>query len=69
MKHPHSELREAIKRMAPKITSKLEDIAIIINETPMISDNYKSYIKRSLALRNKMIIQSAYNAIQKESQQ
>lgn len=69
MKHPHSELRKAIKRMAPKITSKLEDIAIIINETPMISDNYKSYIKRSLALRNKMIIQSAYNAIQKESQQ
>ena len=56
MKTPPDELREAILRVVPKIMASKKKIEKIIDETPVMSDIHKRYLKTSLSLRSQAIL-------------
>lgn len=59
MKNPPGDLLAAIKRTCPKIKQNMEKISTIVDNTPMLSDVQKKYIKTSLKLRYDLIIKPA----------
>lgn len=63
MKNPPDELREAILRIVPKIMTNKGKIEKIIDETPMMSDIHKRYLKTSLRLRSQTILIPALHRV------
>jgi hypothetical protein len=61
-KDPPDDLREAIKRIVPKID--MEAIYTIIDTTPQMSDIRKEYLKKAVELRYTQIILPALKRIQ-----
>ena len=58
---PPNDLKEAIKRIAPKIN--IAEIFSIIDTTPQMSDIRKEYLKKSVELRYTQMIQPALKRI------
>lgn len=59
MKNPPTELKKAINRICPRIEKNLTAISKIIDNTPLMTDIHKSYMKHSLKLRYVLIIKPA----------
>ena len=59
MNDPSDDLAKAILRLVPKIEQKIPEINNIIDATPVISDTYKTYLKKGLDLRYRQIITPA----------
>lgn len=67
LKNPHKDLQEAILRIVPKIEKQQGNISKIIETTPVISEVYKTYLKRSLELRyQKILLPALKRVLEKE---
>lgn len=63
-KNPPLDLKEAIKRIVPKIN--IEKINSIIDNTPSITELDKNFFKEAIKIRKELIIDKAYSKIMKE---
>lgn len=65
-KNPPRDLKNAIKRIAPRI--EMREIYNIIDNTPSISEIDKIFFKKSIKIRKNLIIDRAFKKIQKDEQ-
>lgn len=66
-KNPPKELKDAMKRVVPKIN--MDSIANIIESTETMSDVRKDYLKKSVSMRFEKIIEPSYKKVVKQEKQ